>query len=220
MAIRLGSVNPNAFRVGTQTPSRIFLGNDQVWPEFTEVRQQFSTAGAYTFNIPAGCLYIDVILLGGGGGGRSMPLAGVGGEGGRAGTWSTYTLRRGVDIPWSTAQITGTVGAGGAGGAAAVGANPGKPGGATTATATGVGTLSAAGGAGGGNAFDPNGQGAGSRTVNGVLYQGGAERASVGTGLAGNPPGGGGTASQVSLFIIGTAGGNGAPGSAWFRAYV
>ncbi|UVF61199.1 minor tail protein [Mycobacterium phage DuncansLeg] len=189
-------------------------------PPYATTVQQFSSAGSYSYTIPRNCDFIDVVLLGGGGGGRSMPAVGTWGQGGRAGTWQTYTLVRGVDIPFATTVITGSVGTGGAGGAAAIGSNPGQPGGATTAVATGwAGTHSAAGGAGGGNTFDPNGQGPGDLTYNGQLYDGGEERTSLGGGQTGNPPGGGGTASQVSVGFFGTAGGAGAPGAAWFRAY-
>ncbi|AOT25509.1 hypothetical protein SEA_MARGO_5 [Mycobacterium phage Margo] len=224
MAIRLGSVNPNAFRVGTQSPSRIFLGDKQVWPEFTEVRQQITTAGSYTFNIPAGCLFIDVILLGGGGGGQGMGSATAWGQGGWAGSWGIWTLRRGIDIPWSTTQITGVVGAGGTAGPgfSLSGTGAGGAGGNTTAVATGwAGTHVANGGAGGNNRnLDTTGKSPGTQTVNGINYVGGAEAFNaVGGSAAGNIYGGGGQAAMISIGFFGNAGGAGARGTAWFRAY-
>ncbi|QDP44873.1 hypothetical protein SEA_POCAHONTAS_5 [Mycobacterium phage Pocahontas] len=218
MAIRFGNVNPTTFRVGTLTPTRIFLGTNLVWPEIPTPETIFSTAGAYTYNIPAGARFIDVILLGGGGGGRGMALADAWGKGGDGGTWQSVTLERGVHIPWSTTQITGTVGAGGTAGAGSWGfgnGGPGGDGGATTAAATGWAGLSAAGGAGGkvADITSVAGKSPGNRTHNSRTYTGGAQQNMQST--AGNPPGGGGCGAQTST----NPGGAGARGQAWFFAY-
>ena len=166
----------------------------------------FSTAGAYSYTIPWWCNKVDVILLGAGqGGGGSSGL--VTGLGGNCGTWVTKTLVRGVDIPWTTTTITGTVPAAGAGGAGGGGAAPSAA--AATASATGMTSLSAAGGAGGWTG-NWNGLGPGNTTFNGQTYTGGATSANS----AGNAPGGGGTG--------GTFNGGGFPGSrgrVWFYAY-
>ncbi|AIK68958.1 minor tail protein [Mycobacterium phage Tiffany] len=116
MPIYLGSTALNNFRVGTQTPDRIFLGNDLVWPAFTEATTEFTTVGAYTYNIPANCRFLDIIVLGAGGGGQaSLAILNVGASG-LPGEWNSVTLQRGVDIPWGLSQITGSVANGGSGG--------------------------------------------------------------------------------------------------------
>ncbi|QWY79548.1 hypothetical protein SEA_SCOUT_5 [Mycobacterium phage Scout] len=213
MAIRLGSVNPNAFRVGTQTPSRIFLGNDLVWPAFTPQEQIFNVVGAYTYNIPANCRFIDVILLGGGGGGKGLGLIGLWGEGGKAGTWQAFTLQRGVHIPWSATQIVGQIGAGGAQSNTSGGnGGSGEP---TTAVVPVFGTVAAAGGDGGTQQnLDTPGKSPGNITHNGRTYVGGAQQNSPQT--AGNPPGGGGGGATITFG----RGGAGARGQAWFYAYI
>ncbi|QFG11522.1 hypothetical protein PBI_MAMINIAINA_8 [Mycobacterium phage Maminiaina] len=208
MAIRLGTASP-AFRVGSSTPSRIFLGPDQVWPEYTAVRTDFTTPGAYTYNIPANCLWIDIVLVGAGGGGRGMPNFGTWGQGGRAGSWALATLRRGVNIPWNITQITGVVGDGGAGSAAGFLPADGSPGGNTTATYSGGPVLTAAGGIGGqGGIIDPGGQAVSpaSQTLNGQVYTGGG--LTSGGASAAGVPGGGGPAAIVT-FNNGVKGGVG-----------
>ncbi|WP_443889903.1 glycine-rich domain-containing protein [Mycobacterium avium] len=116
-----------------------------MWAAFTPTAPTaFTTAGAYTYNIPDGCRFIDVILLGAGSGGNAGGAGFVAGNGGQPGTWQVVTVERGVDIPWSIKQITGLVGAGGTQGISG-GAAP-SSGGATTATASGWAGLSAAGG--------------------------------------------------------------------------
>ncbi|QGJ97290.1 hypothetical protein PBI_ISCA_5 [Mycobacterium phage Isca] len=211
MAIRFGSVNPNAFRVGTQTPSRIFLGNDLVWPEFTTVTQQFTTPGAFTYNIPAGCLYLDIIVLGSGACGKGMQLIDLWGPGGGGGQWNSVTLRRGVDLPWSTTQITGTV----AQGRPSNGQGASLAGYDTTASITGWGTLTGAGGRPGGEVGGGiEGKSPGNHVRNGITYVGGAAQGNIGGN--GNPPGGGGASHT---FTFGN-GGKGADGSVWIRAYI
>ncbi|QGH78010.1 hypothetical protein SEA_LONEWOLF_8 [Mycobacterium phage LoneWolf] len=222
MAIRLGGVTPNAFRVGTQTPSRIFLGPNQVWPEFTEVKSQYTAN--FSFAIPAGCVFIDIVLVGCGGGGQGMGNATAWGQGGSAGQWQYITLRRGVDIPWTVTTITGTVGNGGAAGAGGIylSGGAGGNGGNVTATIAGIGTLTALGGAGGNNRnLDTAGKSPGTINWQGIDYVGGAEAMNVAGGsAAGNAPGGGGQAAMPSTGFFGLAGGAGAKGQAWIRAYI
>ncbi|AFI24940.1 hypothetical protein [Mycobacterium phage SWU1] len=195
---------------------KVSLGTEKVWPAFTPVLTTFATVGAYTYNIPDGAKFIDVILLGGGGGGKGMALFDGWGRGGDAGSWAIVTLERGVHIPLSTKTITGLVGAGGAfGDGSATAGKGGGPGGNTTAIATGWAGLTAAGGAGG-TVVDPlsvAGKSPGDRTYNGQLYVGGAQQNS-GSGN-GNAPGGGGAGAQTST----QDGGSGARGQAWFFAY-
>ncbi|AQT28407.1 hypothetical protein PBI_BLUEBIRD_5 [Mycobacterium phage BlueBird] len=216
MPIYLGSTALNNFRVGTQTPDRIFLGNELVWPDFSEITQSFTTAGAYAFNIPANCRYIDIIALGGGGGGQASAALFNYGAPGAPGQYQAVTLKRGVDIPWGVTQITGTVGDGGTAWTI-YGAIPGGPGGNTTATFTGGSTLTASGGAGGlgwATASGSRGPGPGNFTWNGKLYVGGG-LADQGAVKAGKPPGGAGSGNYPGAGGAGP----GAPGAVWIRAY-
>ncbi|AXC35114.1 hypothetical protein SEA_PHRANNY_6 [Mycobacterium phage Phranny] len=215
MPLYLGSTALNNFRVGTETPDRIFLGNELVWPSFTEVTQFFGTAGAFTFNIPPNCRFLDIVVIGGGGGGQaSLALFNYGAPG-APGSWAGVTLKRGVDIPWSVTQITGNVGGGGLGGPGPS-VVPGFAGADTTATFTGGPTITGNAGAGGigwaSSQANSRGKSPGNFTFNGKLYVGGA--AVTANNQPGNPPGGSGSGSaQLS------SGSNGAPGGAWVRAY-
>ncbi|AIS74085.1 minor tail protein [Mycobacterium phage Anubis] len=219
MPIYLGSTALNNFRVGTQTPDRIFHGDELVWPAFTEATTEFTTVGAYTYYIPANCRFLDIIVLGGGGGGQaSLALFNVGASG-LPGTWSGVTLKRGVDIPWGLAQITGNVADGGPGG---LGPSilPGAWGEASTANYTllngSSATLTANGGSGGIGWADRNGargKSPGNFTWNGKLYVGGA--AATGDNQPGKPPGGSGSGHYPGFG----SGQNGARGQVWIRAY-
>ncbi|MFF0706971.1 glycine-rich domain-containing protein [Gordonia sputi] len=170
-----------------------------------------------TYTIPVWCRYIDVVLLGAGGGGNGGDTGtGQAGNGGTGGAWTTITLQRGVDIPWTATAITITIGAGGSGGAKGSG-NNGGTGGATTATVAGVGSSSAAGGAGGnGTGGGQTGASPGNTTYLGTTYTGGA--AASGNGTAGNAPGGGAAGGNGGIFGGGSAGGTGARGQAWITA--
>ncbi|ATN92161.1 hypothetical protein SEA_TIPSYTHETREX_31 [Mycobacterium phage TipsytheTRex] len=202
--------------LGTVPILKVSLGETLIWPGFTPIPTTFTTVGSYTYNIPDGCTFIDVILIGGGGGGKGMALFDGWGRGGDAGSWATATLQRGVHIPLSVTQITGVIGAGGAfGDGSATAGRGGGPGGNTTAIATGWAGLTAAGGAGGTvvDVLSVAGKSPGDRTYNGQLYVGGAQQnAGSGNGLA---PGGGGAGAQTSTMD----GGAGARGQAWFYAY-
>ncbi|OBC11468.1 hypothetical protein A5784_35210 [Mycobacterium sp. 852013-50091_SCH5140682] len=182
------------------------------------VTTPYTLAGTYTYVIPVWCRYIDVVLLGPGGGGASSgtfyTLKGYPGE---AGVYATFTLERGVHIPWTATAITIVVGAGGARGSGGFTGTPGSAGPPSTAAAAGWAGLSAASGAGGiANATgtsDNVGRSPGNLNYNGQLYTGGATQST--NGAAGNPPGGGGAGGSN----FGGAGGVGAPGGAWCRAY-
>ncbi|AYN57198.1 minor tail protein [Mycobacterium phage BoostSeason] len=193
------------------------------FPATAPLPQQFTAAGNYTYTIPYWCRFIDVVVLGGGGGGQGSGSSLVDGFGAKAGDWATWTLERGVDIAWTLATITGTVGNFGAGGNAGAGAIPGipgSPGSASTAVATGKGTLRGDGGPGGALGIwgaDKSGQGPGTLNYNGQDYVGGTNTANQGS-AKGNPPGGGGAGAAGGIFI-GTRGGDGAVGRVWFRAY-
>lgn len=190
--------------VGDTPVTKISVGDQLVWAAFTPTAPTaFTTAGAYTYNIPDGCRFIDVILLGAGSGGNAGGAGFVAGNGGQPGTWQVVTVERGVDIPWSIKQITGLVGAGGTQGISG-GAAP-SSGGATTATASGWAGLSAAGGvfvnSGGqvGKAPSPATQ-----SLNGQTY-------SPGTHGMGGAGGAGG-------LLSGSSGSPGQSGEAWFYA--
>ncbi|AYD82136.1 minor tail protein [Gordonia phage Turuncu] len=176
----------------------------------------YTTVGAFTYPIPNWCIFIDIIGLGGGKGGQTGSGAnGQPGSGGLPGVWAGITLQRGVDIPWSETQFPGVVGAGGAGGANSDNA-AGQNGTASTITAS-VGTLTAAGGTGvNSGSTRRDGPGPGNYTYLGIEYVGGA--LSDGSGLPGNPPGGGGSGGNGGVFGNRTRGGAGARGQVWLRA--
>ena len=169
----------------------------------------YTSSGSYTYTIPVWATIVDVILLGGGGAGKGMALFDAWTEGGEAGHWTVTRLVRGVDIPWGTTQITGTVGAGGNDSS-----GNGNPGGASTATGTGMSTLTGAGGPGGNQSnLDTPGKSPGNQTFNGETYVGGEQQNFQ--SQDGNAPGGGGAGARVSLM----RGGKGAVGRIWFKAY-
>ncbi|ASW84760.1 hypothetical protein [Mycobacterium intracellulare] len=202
LSVWLASVQ--SISVGNTPVSTISVGDRVVWSTFTPELATFAAAGAYTYNIPAGCRFIDVILLGAGSGGNAGGAGFVSGNGGAAGHWAIITLERGVDIPWSVKQITGVIGAGGTQGIYG-GAAP-TSGGGTSAIASSWAGLTAAGGvfvnSGGSTGKAPS---PASQTVNGQTYPAGA------AGKGGNGGAGG--------FVSGSSGSPGAPGEAWFYAY-
>lgn len=199
----LGSEFVRDARVGLTQAKAVYVGSTKIWPPMKPEMTVFSTAGSYTYNIPADCDKIDVILLGGGEAGTGITWGN--GSGGRGGKFYTITLERGVDIPWSLATITGIVGAGGTGN--------GGPGSASTAVISGGSTYTGAGGDGNMGALVPGGEGAGTQVYNSQSYIGGG-----GQGALGNPglaPGGGGAGGGFGTGV----GGPGAAGTVWFYAY-
>uniref|UniRef100_A0AAU8GUB1 Glycine-rich domain-containing protein n=1 Tax=Mycobacterium phage BabyBack TaxID=3158877 RepID=A0AAU8GUB1_9CAUD len=223
MPVRIGDATPSSLRFGDLTATKAYLGDVLVFPAFSVVSQAFTTVGNWAFNIPLECAFIDVVLLGGGGGGSSGNIAASPGEGGYAGQWQYFTLRRGIDIPWNVLQITGTVGGGGDRGAAGWVPDNGENGGNTTATVAGVATWTALGGEGGNpirwTTEGRAGRSPGTITLNDIPYVGGAATPSSATN--GNAPGGGGGGGNAgAAFLPAGAGGLGARGQAWCRAYV
>ena len=181
---------------------------------------RFSSVGSYEYKIPTWAERLDIVCVGGGGGGEGGGLA-VTGSGGSAASWTSRTIIRGVDIPWATAYIKGTVGAGGAGGRG-VGDNTitdlfggidGQAGNPTTAVASGMATLSSLGGIGGKNQSQVFGEGLADLAFNGKNYPGAGIAYTPGS--PGNHPGGGGAGGWP---LIGRAG-NGGDGQVWIRAY-
>lgn len=173
----------------------------------------YSTAGSYTYTIPSWAYKIDVILLGGGAGGRSGGAGFNNGEGGGAGSWVATTLTRGVNIPFSTTTITGSVATAGAGGTN-LGAAP-TSGGSSTATATGMASLTAIGGVIDASTTQ-SGIAPGNTTYNSQTYTGGT----AGVRGAGNAtaPGAGGAGGD-GVFVGYSTGGAGSAGRVWFYAY-
>lgn len=176
-------------------------------------------AGTFTYAIPAWSKLIVLVGIGGGASGQTGN-GGINqhGTGGNAGSWNGVVLRRGVDIPWSLAQITVTVGAGGAQPANSNWAGP-NAGGTTTFTASGV-SLSCAGGVGTNGGTNGGGiregAAAGNYQIDGDTYVGGA--IGGGSGAAGNAPGGGGSGGNGGVFSARTLGGKGGDGRAWIKA--
>lgn len=169
---------------------------------------RFTTPGSFTYVIPAAATHLDIVMLGGGGGGAGGNL--VGGFGGAAGKWASYTLERGKDIPMGESQIEGVVGGGGDGGDAfQVGGN-----GEVTLFTAGSVRGTAAGGLGSGNTALQWGLGVDgpTYTYNGAAYTGGAEQYIA--SAVGNAPGGGGAGGFTLI-----PGGDGARGQVWIRAY-
>lgn len=193
---------------GAATGVGVPTGSLHVQPQLTS----FLTAGAYSYAIPSWANFIDVILLGAGGAGNAGGAGFVTGGGGAAGTWVAVTLvRTGAGFP-TAAAITGVVGTGGPGGTSTT------PGTATTATAAGMTALSAAGGAtGAGQGKQQAGYAPGNEVFNGQTYPGGT--AGTGNGGAASGNGAGGAGGSGGLFS-GSPGGKGAPGAAWFYAYM
>lgn len=183
---------------GTLSVTAAFPANP---PQSTE----YPLAGNYTFDIPYWCTYIDLILLGGGGGGAAAIGGVIPGAGGQAGFWTTTTVQRGPEIPFTTTSIAITVGPGGGGAA------NGAP---TTATATGMAPQSALGGTQGAGTNGTTGESPGNQVFNGVPYTGGA--AQNAPGAAGNAPGGGGGGANPLLGAPNP--GAGAHGAAWVVA--
>ncbi len=166
---------------------------------------EYPLAGTYTYDIPYWCTYIDLILLGGGGGGANALAGVIPGTGGQAGFWTTTTVQRGDEIPWTTTSIALTVGPGGVAAA---------NGGSTTATATGMAAQTAIGGTQGAGTNGTTGESPGQVTYEGQTFAGGA--AQTNPGAAGNTPGGGG--GGANPLAGAPAGGAGAAGAAWVVA--
>ena len=188
---------------------------------------QFTTAGAYTWTVPAGVTSIKVVAIGGGGGGGGMSGTSAGSAGGAGGTvTSTLTVTPGQSLALfvgggggaGTSAPSGTYGAGGGGGASSnvdaraadqiIAGGGGGGGGYSPQTSAGGkgGGVSGAGGAGGTNGSITGGSGGAGGT-------GGAGGSSVmmtgANGGSGSGGGGGGGGSNGGTSYPGGAGGNG-----------
>lgn len=183
---------------GGQVNLKWLLSGNSAMP--SEVAQAFTAVGPYIYQVPWWSTSIDVVGFGGGGAGADGTTEDPG-LGGGAGATASVTLVRGVDIPWDSTTITGSVGAGGVDGAGT----------ASTASSTGMADVSASGGTMGA-ASSSTGESSGDLTVNGVVYKGGATQTT--RGAAGKGPGGGGGGGNTN-----SAGGAGADGAVYFRAF-
>jgi hypothetical protein len=197
------------------------LSMNMDYPTFAPSSTTFTASGTYT--IPYWCRYIEVIALGGGGGGSGGYGSYFNGNGGGQGTdvakFGTYTLTRGVDIPWTTATLSvtvGTGGAGGKGGSTIFDVQHPPDGLASGVSGTGLSFIGGAGGKGADELVTRPRQGLspGNVTYNGIQYVGGGET----TSSTAQVPGSGGYGGNGGLF----SGGNGyagGRGQVWIRAY-
>ena len=170
-------------------------------PETDEVH----VAGTYTLTIPAWVNYVDLWVVGAGGSGGVGDGVGNPGTGGSPGTWLWGTFSRAAgDFPPGMV-ITIVIGSGGA---SVPTLGPGNAGGASSLSAPSWSGYNVPGGGGGSDSTgDSTGSAAGSETVNGVTYNGGA---AVATGANGNAPGGGGGGGEDGVFSSGAGGDGGA----------
>lgn len=171
-------------------------------PAFTNF-QAFSTAGTFTFTVPAGVTKIMVEVWGGGGGGGDGGSGGGGGGGAGGYGKDMFTVS-----PATTYTVI--VGAGGAGGNFTNGGNGGTSsfGSLISATGgTGGATVSGIGGTGGTSSatFNITGGHGGSYWQNGGVYNGG----SAGLGGAGGVSGDGSSSSYSPTPGIAPGGGGG-----------
>lgn len=180
---------------------------------------RFNFPGSFEFKIPMWAERLDIVAVGGGGGGEGGGII-LPGSGGSAGSVAYRTVIRGVDIPWDTPNIVGTIGSGGAGGAPWFygieefgGGVDGQPGTETSVVASGMATVGAAGGIGGKYQAGLSGAGITDVVLNGKTYVMGHQQ--DWPSYAGGSPGGGGSGGWG--FIGG--GGPGGNGQVWIRAY-
>ena len=201
---------------------------------FVSQQEYYTTAGTYTFTVPAGVTQVSAVVVGGGGGGAGSDgdrNEGNTGGGGGGLAYGTFTVTSGE-------SLTVTVGGGGltsSGGDGTAGGNSTIARGATVLLSGGGGlggqersTAARAGGSSGGTERDGGGSGgsSGSATDNnsgsggggagGYSGNGGNGGSNGGTGAAGSGGGGGGgdsvTTGQagrgggVGLFGEGTSG--------------
>jgi len=187
-----------------------------------DLTQRFSFPGSFSYRIPDWAERLDIVAVGGGGGGEAGGVL-ITGSGGSASTWTYRTVIRGVDIPYATNYLAGTVAAGGFPGKGlnytgitiagdGWGGVNGLKGGDTTVVGSGFSTLTAVGGAGGLSLPTVFGQKLDDLTFNGKTYAGAQEEHTPGN--RGNHPGGGGAGGWPL-----NNGGQGGDGQVWIRAY-
>jgi hypothetical protein len=187
-----------------------------------DLTQRFSFPGSFSYRIPDWAERLDIVAVGGGGGGEAGGLL-VTGSGGYAASWTTRTVIRGVDIPYATKYLAGTVGLGGFPGKGLNftgittpgdywGGLNGLKGQDTTVVGSGFSTVTAVGGAGGFDLPTVFGQKLDDLSFNGKNYAGAQEEHNPGN--RGNHPGGGGAGGWAL-----NNGGQGGDGQVWIRAY-
>ena len=173
--------------------------------------RSYSTAGSYTFVVPAGVTRISFAAIGGGGGG------GVGDENYGAGGGGACAYRNNVAVtPGESISII--VGAGGAGAPSttlnfAGAGSPGSPGGFSRVTVNGVSTTAGGGSGGQGNGLQASGGTiSGTTSGGGSGGSGGAKLAAGGGGSGGFTGTGGNGARWWSPAVSATAGSGGGGG--------
>lgn len=170
----------------------------------------FTTAGTFTYTVPAGVTTLDVVAIGGGGEGIRF---GGNGSGGPPGAWVSTTFGTGGGGPLSPGtNISVRVGVGGA--TQVHGPAVTAQSSVVTYPATGTAVYSLTAAAGAGSASGSYwGNGPGNTTFDGTTYIGGAQQ--FGSDAPGNAPGGAGSSDTVGA---GSAdGGAGAPGAVFIR---
>lgn len=194
-----------------------------VWAREPEVAIFEESTSVY---IPPRAAFIDIVMIGGGASGQTGNGSnGRDGAGGESGWWYTDTVERGVDIPWSTNTIHVVIGAGGGAPPDSDHAHP-TPGGATTVTLAGYGTLTAEGGFdarwndnGGGQPNRREGEDPSTLVYREVDYHGGVGGRSSTT--AATAPGAGGYGGGGGFIGSRSRGRPGARGQVWltYRSY-
>lgn len=198
------------------------------------------TSGSGTYTTPAGVLYIQVVMVGGGGGGAGGGAGSGAGNGGAGGAGGNTTFGSNA-ANGGAGGIGGYGGQGGSGGTTTIAAGAQGIGftGARGATGNQLQTAYAPAGAGGSSAFGgagPNGAGStgfAAAANTGSGGGGGSTNATSGTNQAG---GGGGAGGYLDIIInspsptysyavgsagtAGTAGANGFDGGAGVAGYI
>ncbi|QWY82304.1 minor tail protein [Gordonia phage Phishy] len=172
------------------------------------VTSTFTAVGVAMYPIPVWSRYIDLVGLGGGAGGNGG--GSFAGRGGRASSWASVTIERGVDIPWSVTSLSVVVGDGGVRGNAFGGT--GGDGNPSYVQHSGADLMRSAGAtAVGGTGVDRTGDGVSPDTLAfaGSTYTGGPPSTTDTASVPGSGGRGGGS------FQAGTKGGR---GQIWARA--
>lgn len=148
----------------------------------TPILSQFTTAGSWSYTVPAGFSKADVVVLGGGAGGQYS----IGGDGGGAGSFAATTYN-------GPTSLSGTVGAGSAGGSRSA-AIVSQGGASTSSGISGAGGIGAA-------STDRFGLSAGSYTYNGRTYDAGTAGKGGNAGATSSGPGQAGNTGSVWVYV-------------------
>ena len=203
----------------------VYVGTTRIFPPAGRTEEYLFTVGAtggiasgnqVRFNpaVPWWAVAVDVVAIGGGGGGHGGD-GGMNrdGQGGRAAAWKSGT----IDLTQAEGDLLNTfavlVGKGGVGGPKE---QPGTVG-AESKVSYGMQfgpSISSPGGAGGSSYSDATGQSAGSLTMFGMSFSGGAGGSRE---QPGRNPGAGGGGGRGGTFGGATAGAAGGNGSVWIR---